>query len=252
MFMKNEVVLITGASAGIGRATAHRFQQAGAKLILVARREERLRELAAELSSDGVLVAPLDITDALACKEFLTQLPSEFSSVSVLVNNAGMALGTDPAWLADLQQWEEVVELNIFALLRLTRKILPQMVERGHGHVINIGSVAGTYPYPGGNLYGATKAFVEQFSHNLRCDLHGTGVRVTNIEPGLVETEFSLVRFQGDVEKAAAVYEGIEAMTAEDVAEAIFWSASVPKRVNINRIEMMATAQSMAGFRFSK
>jgi len=250
--MKNRTVFITGASAGIGRAAAVRFHQAGARVVAVARRAERLKELEQQLGSERCFPLVLDITDAAATESALKELPAAFSEISVLVNNAGCAVGMEPIWEADLDDWETMLSLNIKALLRVTRWILPQMVARDQGHIINLGSVAGRYAYRGGHVYGASKAFVEQFSHNLRCDLLGKRVRVTNIEPGLVETEFSLRRFRGDQDQADSVYAGIEAMTAEDIAEAIVWSASVPERMNINRIEMMATMQASGGFAFHR
>ncbi|MCA9796271.1 MAG: SDR family oxidoreductase [Candidatus Eremiobacteraeota bacterium] len=240
----SELVLITGASAGIGQAVAERFAGQGHQVILTARRRERLEALAERLGPKAT-VHQLDVTDA----EAVDRLAAELGPVSVLVNNAGCAHGMAPAWECALKDWLAMVELNINGLLRLTRAVLPGMVERNRGHIINLGSVAGTYPYPGGHVYGATKAFVEQFSLNLRCDLHGKNIRVTNIEPGMVETEFSLVRFEGDQEKADAVYQGFEPLTAEDIAEAVYWCASLPARVNINRLEVMPTMQSSAGFR---
>ena len=240
----SELVLITGASAGIGQAVAERFVGQGHQVILTARRRERLEALAERLGPKAT-VHQLDVTDA----EAVDRLAAELGPVSVLVNNAGCAHGMAPAWECALKDWLAMVELNINGLLRLTRAVLPGMVERNRGHIINLGSVAGTYPYPGGHVYGATKAFVEQFSLNLRCDLHGKNIRVTNIEPGMVETEFSLVRFEGDQEKADAVYQGFEPLTAEDIAEAVYWCASLPARVNINRLEVMPTMQSSAGFR---
>ncbi len=246
--MKEHTVLVTGASAGIGLAVARRFHQAGARVILLARRADRLYEITQELGP-GASSFAVDITNEQAVQDFLGQLDRP---ITILVNNAGCAHGLDPAWESRFEDWQRMIELNITALLRLTRAILPDMVAQNRGHIINLGSVAGTYPYPGGHIYGATKAFVEQFSLNLRCDLHGKNVRVTNIEPGMVETEFSLVRFNGDQERAAAVYAGIEAMTPEDIAESVFWCASMPTRVNVNRLELMATMQTPAGFRFQR
>lgn len=237
-------MLVTGASAGIGQAVAERFVREGHQVLLTARRRDRLEALVETLGSRATAHA-LDVTDSQAVADFVAEL----GPISVLVNNAGCAHGLAPAWECSMEDWLAMVELNINGLLRLTRAVLPGMVERDRGHIINLGSVAGTYPYPGGHVYGATKAFVEQFSLNLRCDLHGKNIRVTNIEPGMVETEFSLVRFAGDRQKADAVYEGFEPLTAEDIAEAIYWCASLPARVNINRLEVMPTMQSSAGFR---
>lgn len=249
--MTSKIVLITGATAGIGKAVAERYHQSGATVVLVGRRKERLDDVVSRLG-DRAHAFELDLTDRSATESFWKALPDELRAIDILVNNAGCAFGMAPAWEASLEDWDGMVELNITSLLRLTRLVLPGMVERDRGHVVNLGSVAGTYPYPGGNVYGATKAFVEQFSLNLRCDLHGKNIRVTNIEPGLVETEFSMVRFGGDKEKAAAVYQGIEAMTAEDIAETVVWCTSMPPRVNVNRVELMATKQTPAGFRFQR
>jgi 3-hydroxy acid dehydrogenase/malonic semialdehyde reductase len=249
--MRDQIVLITGASSGIGRATARKFHSAGATVLMVARRRQRLDDLAAELGQRAYPFE-LDLTQPDAVQSFLGDLPEALSSITILVNNAGAAFGLDPAFLARFEDWQAMVDLNITALLKLTHAVLPGMVARNRGHIINLGSVAGSYPYPGGNIYGASKAFLQQFSLNLRCDLHGKRVRVTNIEPGLVETEFALVRFAGDGEKAAQVYQGIECMQPEDIADSIFWCASMPERVNVNRVEMMATMQTPAGFRFHR
>ncbi len=249
--MQHRIVMITGATAGIGKAVAERFHCAGSMVILVGRRKERLDNLVSHFG-ERAHAFELDLTDRAATERFWTSLPDELRKIDILVNNAGCAFGVAPAWEADLDDWQGMVELNINSLLRLTRLVLPGMVERNRGHIVNLGSVAGSYPYPGGNVYGASKAFVEQFSLNLRCDLHGKNVRVTNIEPGLVETEFSMVRFSGDKKKAEAVYQGIEAMTAEDIAETVVWCTSMPARVNVNRVELMATMQTPAGFRFHR
>lgn len=249
--MKDRIVLVTGATAGIGRAVAERYHEIGATVLLVGRRSERLEEITSALGERAHSFV-LDVTDSAKVEQFWESLPSELRAIDILVNNAGCAFGVAPAWQANPRDWDAMVDLNITSLLRLTRLVLPGMVERDRGHIVNLGSVAGTYPYPGGNVYGATKAFVEQFSLNLRCDLHGKNVRVTNIEPGLVETEFSMVRFGGDEEKAAAVYQGIEAMTGEDIAETVVWCTSMPQRVNVNRVELMATMQTPAGFRFER
>ena len=241
------IVFITGASAGIGAAIARRFAGMGARLVLAARRVDRIRALAAELGVPAH-VLELDVRDRAAVERGVADLPAAFADVTVLVNNAGGALGLEPAQEAHLEDWETMVDINIKGVLYITRALLPGMVQRDRGHIINLGSVAGSYPYPGGNVYGATKAFVEQLSLNLRADLTGRRVRVTNIEPGMVETEFSLVRFKGDEEKAKAVYKGFPPLQAEDVAEAVFWCATLPEHVNINRLEMMSVMQSFAGF----
>jgi 3-hydroxy acid dehydrogenase/malonic semialdehyde reductase len=196
-----------------------------------------------------VLPVRLDVRDRAAVQDVVAGLPAEFAEIDVLVNNAGLAKGLNPAQEADLDDWEEMIDTNCKGLVYCTRTILPGMVERRRGHVVNLGSVAGTYPYPGGNVYGATKAFVHQFSLNLRSDLHGTGIRVTSIEPGLSgETEFSTVRFGGDQGKADAVYAGMQPLVPADIAEAVYWVVSQPAHVNINTIEMMPVTQSFAPF----
>ena len=244
-----QTVLITGASSGFGHAAARRFAARGDRVIAAARRSERLRDLASELGPDVLLPLTLDVRDRARVGRLTSELPPDFAEVDILVNNAGLALGLEPAQEADLGQWEQMIETNCMGLVYLTRALLPQMMARGRGHVVNLGSIAGTYPYPGGNVYGATKAFVHQFSLNLRSDLHGTGVRVTCIEPGLCGgTEFSDVRFGGDRERAAAVYAGMQPLTAEDIAAAIEWATSQPSHVNINTIELMPVSQSFAPF----
>jgi 3-hydroxy acid dehydrogenase / malonic semialdehyde reductase len=241
------VAFITGASSGFGAAIARRFAAIGARLVLAARRLDRLETLCAELGAPAHLIR-LDVRDRAAVGRAVADLPGDFAEVTILVNNAGGALGLEPAHEADLDDWEAMVDTNIKGLLYITRALLPGMVQRERGHIINLGSVAGSYPYPGGNVYGGTKSFVEQFSLNLRADLSGRRIRVTNIEPGMAETEFSLVRFKGDAEKATAAYRGFPALTAEDVAEAVLWCATLPDHVNINRIELMSVMQSFAGF----
>jgi 3-hydroxy acid dehydrogenase/malonic semialdehyde reductase len=244
--MTQQTVFVTGASAGFGAAIARRFAAEGARVIAVARSEDKLEELAGELG-DAVLPVQLDVSDPEKVKNTIDTLPDDWKAVDVLVNNAGLAKGLEPAHKADLQDWDEMIATNVRGLTHVTRALLPGMVERGRGHVINIGSIAGTYPYPGGNVYGATKAFVHQFSLNLRSDLHGTGVRVTNIEPGMVGgTDFSKVRFDGDQAKADKVYEGTTPLTADDVAESVHWAASRPAHVNINVIELMPVVQSFS------
>ncbi|WP_437311730.1 SDR family oxidoreductase [Sorangium sp. So ce388] len=256
------VVFITGASAGFGAAIARRFAGLGARLILAARRYERLEALAAELRGGGasssgaeggaraaaVHLLRLDVRDRGAVDRAIAELPPELAEVSVLVNNAGGAIGLSPAHTADPDDWEQMVDTNIKGLLHCTRALLPGMVARDRGHIINIGSVAAETPYPGSNVYGACKAFVAQFSLNLRADLLGSRVRVTDIEPGLAETEFSLVRFKGDRDRAAAVYQGVKPLSAEDVAEAVLWCATLPEHVNVNRLELMPVMQAFAGF----
>ena len=239
-------MFVTGASVGFGEAIARRFAAEGARVIASARRSDRIDELAKELGP-SVLPLVLDVRDRAAVAGAVSALPPEFAEIDVLVNNAGLALGLEPAQAADLDDWDQMIDTNCKGVTYCTRAILPGMVERRRGHVINLGSIAGTYPYPGGNVYGATKAFVHQFSLNLRSDLHGTGVRVTCVEPGLSGgTEFSVVRFGGDQDRAGAVYQGVHPLEAGDVAEAVYWASSLPPHVNINVIEMMPVAQSFA------
>jgi 3-hydroxy acid dehydrogenase/malonic semialdehyde reductase len=239
-----KTVFVTGASAGFGASIARRFAADGDRVVVTARRADRITDLAKELG-DSVLPVTFDVRDRAAVAAAVAGLPAEFAEIDVLVNNAGLALGLEPAQNADLDQWDQMVDTNCKGLTYCTRAILPGMVARRRGHVINLGSIAGTYPYPGGNVYGATKAFVHQFSLNLRSDLHGTGVRVTSVEPGLSGgTEFSVVRFDGDQSKAEQVYQGVEPLGPDDVAEAVHWTASLPAHVNINVVEMMPVAQS--------
>jgi 3-hydroxy acid dehydrogenase / malonic semialdehyde reductase len=248
---KPGTVFVTGASSGFGAAVARRFAAEGARVIAAARRSDRVRDLAAELGPQ-ILPLTLDVRDRAGVAAAVAGLPPEFAAVDLLVNNAGLALGLNPAQDADLDDWDQMIDTNCKGLVYCTREILPGMVARGSGHVINLGSVAGSYPYPGGNVYGGTKAFVHQFSLNLRSDLHGTGVRVTCVEPGMADTEFSLTRFSGDKTKADAVYAGMQPMTPDDVAESIYWAASLPAHVNVNTIELMATAQSFAPFQVAR
>lgn len=242
-----KTILITGATSGFGKACAEVFANKGWQLILCGRRKERLEELKSRLGSKApVYIASFDVRDKYAAQKMVESIPEQFVNIDVLLNNAGLGLGLSPSHQADLDDWDTMVDTNIKGLLYMTRFVLPKMVERKLGHVVNIGSVAGNWPCPGGNTYGASKAFVKQFSHNLRADVHGSGVRVTNIEPGLAETEFSLVRFDGNQQKAESVYAGIEPLTGSDIAEAVWWSISQPPHVNINRIELMPTCQSLA------
>jgi len=241
--MTDNTAMVTGASAGFGRAIARQLVASGWRVIGTGRRRERLDELASELGA-SFLPLDFDVRDRTAINQALKDIPHGFASIEVLVNNAGLALGLGPAQEADLEDWDTMVDTNIKGLLYMTRALLPGMVERGRGHILNIGSVAADNPYPGGNVYGATKAFVWQFSRNLRADLLGTGVRVTDIAPGLAETEFSLVRFKGDAERAKAPYCGLEALTDDDIARAASWALDQPAHVNVNRIEIMPTAQA--------
>ena len=237
-------ILVTGASAGFGAAMTRRFVGDGHRVIAAARRIDRLRALQAELGA-AVLPLELDVTDAAAVAALPGSLPPEWREVDVLVNNAGGARGLDPAWKASLADWDQMVAANVSGLMHMTRALLPGMVGRNRGHIVNISSVAATYPYPGGNVYGAAKAFVTQFSLNLRADLVGTAVRVTDLEPGLVAgSEFSLVRFGGDKARADAVYAGTVPLTAEDIAEAAAWAVGLPPHMNINRMEIMPTCQA--------
>ena len=247
--MSGKTVFITGASAGFGAACARMFAKEGARLILTARRDEPLRRLQEELAeSADVHIIPLDVTDRAAVQDAIESLPERFRSIDVLLNNAGLALGLEPAHQVDLDDWDTMVDTNIKGLMYCTRFILPGMVERNRGHIINISSTAGAWPYPGGNVYGGTKAFVTQFSRNLRCDLLGTRVRVSCIQPGMAETEFSNVRFKGNDEQAAGVYRGTEPLTAEDIAETVRWIVSQPPHVNVNTIELMSIDQSWGPF----
>jgi 3-hydroxy acid dehydrogenase/malonic semialdehyde reductase len=239
--------LITGATGDFGKATAKRFAALGCPLILTGRTPEKLEKLKAEigaLNDNRIHTLCLDMKNHAALETSLKSLPANYAQIDILINNAGGALGLDPAHKADLNDWQAMIDVNVTALAILTRLILPGMVERKSGHIINIGSVAGTYAYPGGNVYGAAKAFVKQFSLNLRADLAGTNIRVTNIEPGMVETKFSLTRFKGDKTRAEAVYAKTTPLTAEDIAESIVWVATLPTHVNVNSIEIMPTKQS--------
>ena len=245
-------VLVTGATAGFGEATARRFLAQGHKVIALGRRTERLEALQASLPANQqkkLLTLAVDVCDSAKVDHLAAALPAEFAKVSVLVNNAGLALGLEPAHQSVLSDWDRMIDTNIKGLVHMTRAILPGMVERKRGHVINLGSVAANYPYPGGNVYGGTKAFVKQFSLNLRADLLGTPVRVTCVEPGMCAgTEFSNVRFKGDDGKAESVYSGVQALSADDIAETIFWSATLPSHMNINVLEVMPVQQASAPF----
>lgn len=245
-------VLVTGATAGFGEAIARRFIAEGHRVIAVGRRVERLTALRTQLGAN-LLPVTLDVTDASAVADLPDALPADFAAVDVLVNNAGLALGLAPADQASLDDWNTMIDTNVRGLTWMTRAFLPGMVERGRGHVVNLGSVAANYPYPGGNVYGATKAYVRQFSLNLRADLVGRGVRVTDVEPGLCGgTEFSLVRFHGDAEKAARVYDGVTPLSADDVAETVHWVTTLPAHVNINTVEMMPTCQAAGPFNIAR
>ena len=248
---KPGIVFVTGASSGFGAAVARKFAADGARVIASARRAERVQELASEFGPQ-ILPLSLDVRDRDAVAAAVAGLPEEFKAVDLLVNNAGLALGLGPAQDADLDDWDQMIDTNCKGLVYCTREILPGMVARKRGHVINLGSVAGSWPYPGGNVYGGTKAFVHQFSLNLRSDLHGTGIRVTCIEPGMADTEFSAVRFGDDQAKADAVYSGMHPLTADDIAESVYWAATLPPHVNVNTIELMPVAQSFAPFQVAR
>ncbi|BAW25916.1 glucose/ribitol dehydrogenase family protein [Pseudomonas putida] len=243
-------VFITGATSGFGEATARRFADAGWKLVLTGRRKERLDALCAELSAKTeVHGLVLDVRDRKAMEQAIAGLPTGFEKLRGLVNNAGLALGVDAAQNCSLDDWETMVDTNIKGLMYTTRLLLPRLIAHGRGaSILNVGSVAGNYPYPGSNVYGGTKAFVGQFSLSLRCDLRGTGVRVSNIEPGLCESEFSLVRFGGDQAKYDATYAGAEPIQPQDIAETIFWILNQPAHININSLELMPVSQDWAGF----
>ena len=220
-----KTVLITGATSGFGKASVHRFANAGWRVIATGRRAERLQKLVDELGADKVHAAAFDICDSAAMDGALAKLPAPFRDVDLLINNAGLALGTAPAQEADLEQWNTMIDTNVRALVALTHKLLPGLIKR-KGAIINISSVAASYPYPGGNVYGGTKAFVVQFSLGLRSDLHGSGVRVTCVEPGMAETEFTLVRTKGNQEASDKLYKGANPMTGEDIADTLLWIAS--------------------------
>ncbi len=242
-----KIALITGATSGFGEACAEAFARAGATVIAAGRRKGRLDALAARL---GARVHPLvlDVRDRAAVEQAIRDLPPPVAAIDVLVNNAGLALGLEPAQRASLDDWDTMIATNCRGLVTVTRAVLPGMVERNRGHVVNVGSVAASHPYPGGNVYGATKAFVRQFTLNLRADLLGTAIRATSIEPGMAETEFSLVRFGGDAARASKVYEGVKPLSAADVAEAILWVVSLPAHVNVNALELMPVQQAFSPF----
>ena len=238
---------ITGATSGFGRAATHGFIAAGWRVVATGRRQDRLQALADALQTDRLHTAAFDIRDEMAARGMIESLPDGFRAVDLLVNNAGLAQGTLPAQRADLDDWRTMIDTNVTALVTLTRLLLPTLITR-RGAIINISSTAANYPYAGGNVYGGTKAFVSQFSLGLRADLHGTGVRVTTLEPGMAETEFTLVRTHGDQAASDALYRGAQPITAEDIAGVLLWIATLPPHLNVNRLELMPASQSFAGF----
>ncbi|GLR28734.1 3-hydroxy acid dehydrogenase / malonic semialdehyde reductase [Psychrobacter pacificensis] len=245
-------VLITGASAGFGKALAERLVANGHRVIGCARRIDKLNALA-EILGENFLPVIMDVSDTDSIPQIIADLPDDFKHIDVLVNNAGLALGTEPAHKASLDDWMRMTDTNVKGLMSLTHAVLPAMVERDSGYIINVGSIAGSWPYFGGNVYGATKAFVKQFSLNLRADLVGTQVRVTNIEPGVVAgTEFSNVRYHGDDDKAAKVYDGFKTMTGEDIGDILLWLIESPAHINVNRLEVMPVAQTYNGLTVAK
>ncbi len=246
-----KTLLVTGATAGFGAAIVDRFVANGWRAVATGRRQDRLDALVARLGPDRVHTACFDIRDADAMAAALDAIPEPFRGIDLLVNNAGLALGTAPAQACDLAQWRQMIDTNVTALVTMTPRLLPLLIER-RGAIVSIGSIAGVYPYAGGNVYGATKAFVEQFSLNLRSDLHGTGVRVSVIEPGLAETEFTLVRTGGNQAASDALYSGSQPITADDIAESTWWIANLPPHLNINRLEVMPVSQSLAGLQIHR
>lgn len=242
---KPAIVLITGATGDFGQAFAKRFAAIGSKLVLHGRDAKKVEALCAQYPQSHGIV--FDMADKAAMKSALAALPADFKNIDLLINNAGLALGLDKAYEADPDDWERMIDIDVKGLSLITNIIVRDMAKRKRGHIINIGSTAGNYPYAGGNVYGAAKAFVKQFSLNLRADLTGTNIRVTNVEPGQVETQFSTVRFKGDEARAKSVYAGTQSLTAADVAESVFWAATLPPHFNVNRLEIMPTCQSFAG-----
>jgi 3-hydroxy acid dehydrogenase / malonic semialdehyde reductase len=244
--LAKETIFITGASSGFGEACALLLAKHGAKLIINGRNEAKLLALKDKLSNDKVHIAKFDVSNKSQVQSAIESLPNEFKNITILINNAGLALARDPAYKCMLEDWQSMVNTNINGVLYCTHFILPKMVEQNNGYIINIGSIAGSYAYPGSNVYGATKAFLKQFSLNLRADLLGTNIRVTNIEPGLAETNFSVVRFKGDKQAAAKVYENANPLLAQDIAESILWCLTRPNHVNINSLEIMPTSQAFS------
>jgi len=244
--MTTKTAWITGATSGFGAATVERFVAGGWRVVASGRRADRLNRLVERHGADRVHVAAFDMRDEAAMRAAHASLPPAFAGIDLLVNNAGLALGTAPAQQADLAQWKQMIDTNVTALVTITHLLLPQLIER-RGAIVNISSISGSYAYRGGNVYGGTKAFVTQFSQNLRVDLHGTGVRVSSIEPGMAETEFTLVRTGGDQAASDQLYAGTHPITADDIADTVWWIATLPPHLNINRVEVMPVNQSAAG-----
>lgn len=249
--MTTKTAWITGATSGFGAATVERFVTGGWRVIASGRRADRLQQLVAQHGAERVHATAFDVRDEAAMRAAHANLPAEFAGIDLLVNNAGLALGTAPAQQADLMQWKQMIDVNVTALVSLTHLLLPLLIER-RGAVVNISSIAGSYAYRGGNVYGGTKAFVTQFSQNLRSDLHGTGVRVSSVEPGMAETEFTLVRTGGDQAASDNLYTGVHPITAGDIADTIWWIANLPPHLNINRVEVMPVNQSAAGLQVAR
>lgn len=249
---KERIALVTGATSGFGMAFARRVIAGGGSVIAVGRRSDRLAALRDELATPRLFTYAADLRDKAAAPALLAALPDDFAAIDILFNNAGLALGVAKAQAADLDDWEAMIETNITALTRMTHAVLPGMVARNRGDIINMASVAASYPYVGGNVYGGTKAFVRQFSLNLRADLLGTAIRVTSIEPGMCETEFSMVRFNGDAAAAAAVYAGMKPLAADDIALTLESVLRLPAHININTLEVMPVQQAFAGFAVSR
>ena len=251
--LKNKIILITGASSGIGAACAKQFAQAGAKLLLCSRQLDKLNTVASQLRKDynvEVHTFTLDVRQRSNVPDAINALPASWKDIDILINNAGLAAGLDFFQEGDIQDWEDMIDTNVKGLLYVTREILPRMIEKNRGHIINIGSIAGHQTYPKGAVYCATKQAVNTLSNGLRMDLFGTKIRVSTVDPGAVETNFSVVRFKGDTERAAAVYEGTTPLKPDDVADAVFYCASRPPHVNISEIIMMPTAQAAATMTF--
>ena len=245
--LAGKTIFVTGATSGFGKAFAEKFIAEGAKVIASGRREERLQELQKQLG-DNLHIITLDVRDKNQIANAIKNLPEKFSEIDILINNAGLALGLEKPPYSSFADWEQMIDTNIKGACACVYELLPQMTQRNNGHIVNIGSVAGKYPYPGGNVYGATKAFIRQFSLNLRADLLGKNIRVTNIEPGMVETEFSVVRFHGDENKAKDIYQGMQPLSAQDIAESVLFAITCPAHVNINSIELMPTMQAFSPF----